>query len=270
MRNAGPGRVPRLPGGLALALAACVAVAGGCNRIAPHSPKPNVLFVTIDTLRADHVGVYGADFAATPALDALAARGARFERAFAVTPLTLPSHATLFTGQLPPRHGVRHNGLFQLPEASETLAERFRAAGYRTGAVVGAVVLQAEYGLAQGFQHYDDDAESRYAAAGAYLERSAGEVTERSLQWLEAADGPFFLWVHYYDPHANYAPPAAYGERFPDRPYDGEIAYVDDQLARLLDRLEARGQLSRTVVSVTSDHGESLGEHGEPNHGYGL
>ena len=182
---------------LALLLAAGGLAAPGCNRIelavAAGSERPSVLLVTIDTLRADHVGVYGAPEAQTPRLDALAVAGTRFETAIASAPLTLPSHASLFTGLDPPRHGVRHNGVYRLEEEFDTLAERFRAAGYATGAVMGAVVLARRYGLDQGFDSYDEGNYSRSSAAGGFPERSAAEVTDRALEWLARASRPFFL-----------------------------------------------------------------------------
>jgi arylsulfatase A-like enzyme/Tfp pilus assembly protein PilF len=257
-----------------LLLAAGGLAALACNRVdlaaAPDEERPSVLFVTIDTLRADHVGVYGALQAETTRLDALAAAGTRFETAIASAPLTLPSHASLFTGLDPPRHGVRHNGLYRLDGEIDTLAERFRAAGYATGAVIGAVVLARRYGLDQGFESYDDGTSSRSSGAGGIPERSAGEVTDRALEWFARAPRPFFLWVHYFDPHHEYRPPQPFAERFAANPYDGEIAYVDTQLGRLLDGLEPGGSHRETLIVVTSDHGESLGEHGESAHSYTL
>jgi arylsulfatase A-like enzyme len=237
--------------------------------VAP-ADAPNVVLVSIDTVRADRVGAYGAPDAGTATLDAIAAEGVRFEKAIAAAPLTLPSHATLLTGLYPPRHGVRHNGIFRLASERATLAERFRDAGYATGAAVGAVVLEARFGLDQGFDHYDDDFGAGRASATGYPERRADEVTDAALRWLAGIDRPFFLFVHYYDPHADYEPPAPYAERFRGRPYEGEIAYVDSAVGRLLDGLRAGGRLERTLVAVTSDHGESLGEHGERTHSYTL
>lgn len=252
---------------MALALASC---GGPEARPAPRADAPNVVLVSIDTVRADRVGAYGARDAATATLDAIAAGGVRFEKAIAPAPLTLPSHATLLTGLYPPRHGVRHNGIFRLGGERTTLAERFRDAGYATGAAVGAVVLEAGFGLAQGFDHYDDDFGAERASATGYPERRADEVTDAALGWLAGVDRPFFLFVHYYDPHAEYDPPAPYAERFRGRPYEGEIAYVDAAVGRLLEALRADGRLERTIVAVTSDHGESLGEHGERTHSYTL
>ncbi len=238
-----------------------------CGAPQPLDDRTSLLLVTIDTLRADHVGAYGAEFAATPTLDQLAAEGTRFDAAIAATPLTLPSHATLLTGQRPTTHGVRHNGIHQLGDGVETLAERLTEEGFATGAVVAAAVLEARYGLAQGFGHYDD-ARGRAAGAGTFLERPADEVTDAALEWLAERETrqPFFLWVHYYDPHADYRPPEPHASAHAGRPYDGEIAFVDAQLARLLAAIDRE----RTLLAVTADHGESLGEHGEPTHSHTL
>ncbi len=263
---------------LVLLLVAGGLAASGCNRIdtsrrdqgrlAPTGP--NVLLITIDTLRADHVGAYGASGAETPALDGLAAEGVLFETSIAATPLTLPSHASILTGMTPPRHAVRQNGIFRLDESHETLAERFWDAGYDTGAVMGAIVLDARYGLNQGFDFYDWTLSSRRASETGYPERSAEEVTDVALRWLGARERRFFLWLHYYDPHAAYRPPASFQQRFAGRPYDGEIAYVDEQIERVFRALRTSGEWDRTLVIATSDHGESLGEHGEHTHGYTL
>jgi len=244
-------------------------VSFGCNLVsADRRDGPNVLLVTIDTLRADRVGAYGARDVATPTLDALAARGVLFERAMAAVPLTLPSHASLLTGQYPATHGVRHNAVFVLGAEAETVAERFADAGYATGAVVGAAVLDAEFGLRQGFEAYDAELPKERATAAGFYERPAGEVTDRALAWLAEQRGPFFLWVHYYDVHANWTPPEPFKTRFQRHPYDGEVAYVDHELGRLLGALEQKKRLANTVVAVTSDHGEGLGEHGEESHTY--
>ncbi len=260
----------RRPGRSAAGLAAILLWLGasGCNRIEVAAARPNVLLVSIDTLRADHVGAYGASFAETPTLDRLAAEGTRFARAVASSPLTLPSHAALLTGRHPHQIGVRHNGMYMLAPALETLPERLRDAGWATGAFVGSYVLAARFGLDQGFDRYDDATSTGLAAPGGYAERGADAVSDAALAWLESAPRPFFLWTHYYDPHASYRPPAPWAERFAGRPYDGEIAWVDAQLARVVAALRSRGELERTLVVVTSDHGESLGEHGELTHGY--
>jgi arylsulfatase A-like enzyme/tetratricopeptide (TPR) repeat protein len=261
-----------------LALAVALLVAGpGCNLVdaslggpRPPADAQSVVLVTIDTLRADHVGAYGAEGVHTPTLDGLAAAGVRFETAITATPITLPSHSSIFTGMDPPHHGVRHNGTYKLGDEVTTLAERFQAAGWQTGAFVGAVVLKSRYGLDQGFDVYDDDVHGDKAAPGGFLERPAAEVVDAAQAWLAEVEGPFFLWVHLYDPHMDYKAPAEWTDRFPKRPYDAEIAYADAQVGRLLDGLRAEGRLERTLVVLTSDHGESLGEHGEATHSSAL
>jgi arylsulfatase A-like enzyme/uncharacterized protein HemY len=260
-----------LPAVMALAAGVQAASPGGFGLGPQGSAKGlNVLVVTLDTTRADHLGCYGHKGASTPALDALAARGLRFTQATSSVPVTLPSHATIFTGFDPPRHGVRNNSEYRLGAEHETLAEILRAAGYDTAAFVSAFVLDARFGLDQGFALYDDRVESARGAAFAQgnNERRADEVTDAALAWLgRERRAPFFAWVHYYDAHATYRPPAPYDARFRDAPYDGEIAFMDAQLGRLLRALDERKLRERTLVVVLADHGESLGEHGEATHG---
>jgi len=238
----------------------------------PAVDRPDVLLVTIDTLRADHVGCYGDASAVTPTLDALAARGVRFATAVAHVPLTGPSHACLLTGLTPLGHGFRDNGGFALPASVKTAAEDFRAAGYGTAAFVSGFPLDRRFGFDRGFETYDDHLpRGNDRRRTPYVERFADATTDAVLRWLgvpsASAPAPVFLWVHYYDPHAPYEPPGELAQRFRAAPYDGEIAFVDAQLARLLRALDQRGTLGRTVVLVTADHGESLGEHGEGTHG---
>lgn len=242
---------------------------GGCDRPAPPARGFNLLLVSLDTLRADHLGVYGDAGAATPVLDELARAGARFEQVASVAPLTLPAHATLLSGLLPPHHGLRQNGLGRFPEELPTLATRLGAAGYRTGGFVGAFVLDRRFGLARGFDHYDDQIE-RAPGEPARLEaeRRGDVVVDRALAWLrQPSEKPFFAWLHLYDAHAPYLPPAPFSERFAERPYAGEVAWVDTQLGRLLAGLAETGMAERTVVAVVGDHGEALGDHGERSHG---
>jgi arylsulfatase A-like enzyme/Flp pilus assembly protein TadD len=230
----------------------------------------NVLLVTIDTLRADRVGAYGSSAHLTPALDRLAREGVRFVHTYAHAPLTLPSHAALVTGSYPSRTGVHDNGTFQLGELP-TLATALKAAGYRTAAFIGAFVLDARFGLNRGFDTYDD----RLSGSSADLEvveRTAEQVVEPAFQWLaaggQASDAaPFFAWLHLYDPHEPYAPPEPYASRYAGDLYAGEIAYTDAALGGLIEKLRGRNLLSNTLVVVASDHGESLGEHGERTHG---
>jgi choline-sulfatase len=253
----------------AILLATCSRGAG------PASARPSLLLITIDTVRADHLGAYGDKTAETPALDRLARQGVRFADASSAVPLTLPSHASLLSGLLPPHHGVRNNGAGAFPEGKSTLATLLAGEGYRTGAFVGAFVLDHRFGLARGFEVYDDEI-ARDPDAGLSLEaeRPGREVVDRALRWLDggtpetsAAPRPFFLWVHLYDAHAPYEPPSPYRERHPGHPYDGEIAEVDAQVGRLLADLDRRGLAGSTVVAVAADHGEALGEHGELTHG---
>jgi arylsulfatase A-like enzyme/Tfp pilus assembly protein PilF len=230
----------------------------------------NLLLVTVDTLRADRVGAFGGDRGLTPRIDALAARGLRFTTAYTPAPLTLPAHTSLLTATSPPVHGVRNNSLFRLGDTLPTLATVLKSAGYRTGAFVGAFVLDARFGLARGFDLYDD----RYgeaSAAGEEPERRAEEVVAPAIAWMlepsppPPASRPWFAWLHFYDPHAPYRAPEPYASRY--QPYDAEVAYTDAALGRLIDALSAAGALERTVIVFTADHGESLGEHGEATHG---
>ncbi len=237
--------------------------------------RPNVLLVTIDTLRADHVGSYGYKAASTPTIDALAARGVRFETSVVHTPLTGPSHASILTGQTPLVHGFRNNSGYILAPQVKTAAEDFRQAGYRTAAFVSGFPLDRRFGFDRGFEIYDDRLpKGTDRRRTPYVERFADATTDAVLRWLPAPSSttagkrtPWFLWVHYYDPHAPYEPPADLAERFRQSPYDGEIAFVDRQLARLMQALDVRSETARTIVLVTADHGESLGEHGEGTHG---
>ena len=232
---------------------------------APARVGPNVLLVSIDTLRADRTGG-----ALTPSLNALAARGARFTDARSPVPLTLPAHASLMTGLLPPHHGVRQNGAHRLAADKRTLALALKAAGYRTAAFIGAYVLDRRFGLAEGFDTYDAEIPRRDDIAGELEAERRGEVVaSRAIAWLDAqpAGTAFLLWVHLYDPHAPYAPPPGWLERANGQPYDAEVAYADAQVGRLLQTLASRGLTGRTLVIVVGDHGESLGDHGEPTHG---
>jgi arylsulfatase A-like enzyme len=241
-------------------LALAAGLATGCG---PEVGR--VVLVSIDTLRADHVSAYGGTWVETSNLDALARRGTRFETAIAPTPLTLPSHATLLTGLEPPRHGVRNNLRFRLENGIPTLAEVLGARGFATAAFVGAVVLDRQYGLERGFAHYDDQMALRHAAgARGFSERTADAVVDATLAWIDEAPERFFVWVHLYDPHANYRPPPEHD--VPNHPYAGEIAFADAQLGRLVDAVETRWDDRSTLWVVTSDHGESLGEHGEITH----
>ncbi|MBN1939669.1 MAG: sulfatase-like hydrolase/transferase, partial [Candidatus Aminicenantes bacterium] len=233
----------------------------------PAAGKPNILLVTIDTLRPDRLSCYNSALVKTPVIDKLAARGALFEKSFAHTPLTLPSHANILTGLLPIHHGLSENSKMKLEARFYTLAESAKAAGYATGAFVGAFPLDSRFGLDQGFDVYDD-AFAASSAERSPSERRASEVAAAARAWLAGQKGPWFCWVHFWDPHAPYAPPAPYDSLYAKDPYSGESAYVDAELGRILEDLKARGMETDTLVVVTADHGEALGEHGESTHGY--
>src|SRR6516162_4816189 len=214
-------------------------------------PGPNLLLITLDTTRADRLGCYGYSAGRTPVLDSLAASGVVCERAFTVAPLTLPAHASLFTGLYPAENGVRSNGRGRLDAAVPTLAEVLKRRGYDTAAFVGSFVLAAKFGLNRGFQKYDDDFRPDEPADDELHRQRRGEaVVDSALTWLAGRKGrPFFCWVHLYDPHHPYVEHAdLFGDEFAGRPYDAEIAYVDRQVGRLIDFLKARGLESRTLV----------------------
>ncbi len=234
--------------------------------------RANVLLVTIDTLRADHVGAYGGVDGLTPTIDRLAAEGLRVDTVYAHVPLTLPSHAALMTGAYPFVNGVRDNGSFRFDGARPTLASALKAAGYRTGAFVSAFVLDARFGLNAGFDVYDDTFGSRSAGGElSVLERPAPVVFDAATRWIAASAGPpsqpWFAWVHLYDPHEPYDPPEPFRSKFQTDPYSGEIAFADATLGAALGDLGSRGLLAHTVVVIASDHGESLGDHQERTHG---
>ncbi|MEP7118847.1 MAG: sulfatase-like hydrolase/transferase [Acidobacteriota bacterium] len=246
------------------ALLACLTCATACAR-PPAPPAPatarDVVLITIDTLRADHVGAYGHAAARTSTLDGLARDGARFARAWATAPITLPSHASLLTGRYPPAHGARHNGI-AVDAAVPTLAARLKEAGFVTGAFVSAFPLDQRLGLARGFDVYDDVL-PRGADGRPLNERSGDDTVTRALGWLRQQGGArVFLWVHLFEPHAPYGPPGAGGAA--TTRYDDDIAVADREAGRLLAALGERA--SRALVVATADHGEAFGEHGEIGH----
>ncbi len=229
-----------------------------------HAPARAIVLITIDTLRADRLGVYGSTRNLTPALDRFAAGATRFTAAVTQVPLTLPAHATILTGHHPQRHGVRTNDGFRLGASTPTLAEALRGRGYATGAFIGGYPLRGGTGLARGFDRYDDD----FLRTSSRVERRADEVVDAALAWIEQhRGGPFFAWVHLFDPHSPYTPPPAFAAAHADAPYDGEVAYTDSAVGRFFDRLEQMGTFSSAAIVVVADHGESLGDHGERTHG---
>jgi choline-sulfatase len=238
---------------------------------APPKPKPNVILITIDTVRADRLGCYGAKNIQTPTLDALGRDGVVFERAISQVPLTWPSHAVILTGLYPFQNGVQDFTRQPLALRFRSIAQAFKQQGYATGAVVSAFVLDRSWGLARGFDFYDDafsPEEFLHRDLG-LVDRRAGESVTRALAWLKKNPRrPFFFWLHLYDPHSPYDPPEPFHSEYKDRLYDGEIAYADRELGRLIAWLKQSGLYSQSLIVFLSDHGESLGEHGEHEHGF--
>lgn len=225
------------------------------------------MLITVDTLRADRVGCYGDATGATPEIDRLCAESARFDPALSPAPLTLPAHATIMTGLLPPEHGVRNNGAFALAPRFTTIAEALAARGYATAAFIAALPLERRTGVDQGFEVYDDALPSGRGDFG-YAERPAAAIVDRAVAWWGQEDArPRFLWLHLFEPHDPYEPPADARARFPGDPYRGEVFTVDREIGRLFAALRASGDWDHAVVTLTADHGESLGEHGEKTHG---
>lgn len=251
---------------LPVALAAVLlAGAAGCRAAPPKGP-PTVLLVSIDTLRADRVGAYGRSGAGTPVIDGLAAEGVRFDRAQATAPVTLPSHASMLTGRSLPAHGVLDNGAYALPPAIPTLPESLAAAGFRTGAFVSSPVLARRFGLARGFDEYDD----RMVKTQKLVQwdaRAGKETVTQAIAWLAMqGEAPVFAWVHLFEPHRPYTPPEPYASQHPDDPYQGEVAAADAAVGQLLEGVRALGRARNLLVVVVADHGEGLGDHGEATH----
>lgn len=234
------------------------------------SEKPPVILITIDTLRADRLEAYGYESARTPTISALADDGVTFERAVAQVPMTLPSHASILSATYPMFHGLR-DVVGRLRADVPLLSEWFKKRGYATGAFVGASVLSATWGLNRGFDRYDDEFSTPEGGRVDLdrVERPAKEVVSRAIEWIEDhRDGPFFLWLHLFDPHDPYEPPEPLASQFRDNPYDGEVAYVDAELARLAKVLREHELYDSSLIAFTADHGESLGEHRELHHAF--
>ena len=239
--------------------------------VAPSDTAPNVVVITIDTLRADHLGCYGYKQIHTPNIDALAAGGVRIERAYTPVPITLPSHSVIFTGTLPTLNGMHDFSGNRLGPQQQTLASVLKERGYTTGAVVASAVLDSRFGLNRGFDFYYDHFDfNRLEEANLdEMERPGNVVADEVLNWLgKNYQKRFFLWMHLYDPHYPYRPPAPYSEDYKSHPYDGEIAFADAQVGRLLRFLKDKGLYQHTLIVLSGDHGEGLGEHGEQTHGF--
>ena len=231
----------------------------------------NVLLVTVDTLRPDRLSCYNSTYVKTPNIDDIADRGMVFFRAFAHTPTTLASHANILLGTTPLEHGVHQNASVRISPESFTLAEMLKSKGYATAAFVGAYPLDARFGLDQGFDVYDDDFGFQDFESKSYVERRGGAVIESALAWLRKSniqEAPWFLWIHLFDPHVEYAPSEPFASKYAQNPYEGEVAYVDHVLGGLVNYFEREGLFAKTLVVFTADHGESLGDHGEMTHGY--
>ena len=242
-----------------------------CNSAAESNQSPNVVFITIDTLRADHLACYGYRQIRTPNIDALAAGGIRFEHAYTSVPVTLPSHAIIFTGTYPTFSGMHDFAGNKLSDAQPTLASILKEHGYATGAVVASAVLDSRFGLNRGFDFYYDhfDFNRLQESNIDEMERPGNVVANAALDWLsQNYQRKFLLWMHLYDPHYPYQPPAPYDAEYKDHPYDGEIAFADQQVGRLLAFLKEKGLYQNTLIVLSGDHGESLGEHGEKTHGF--
>src|SRR5215467_7710388 len=232
---------------------------------------PNVILITIDTLRADHVGCYGATDVKTPTIDDLAHDGIVFERAIAQVPLTWPSHAAILTGLYPFQNGAQDFTGQPLDPRFQSIAQAFQRNGYATGAVVSSFALDRSWGLSRGFDSYDDafSQKSYTDPELGLVERRANESVDHAITWLKKNNRkPFFLWLHLYDPHRPYDPPEPLATEYRGRLYDGEIAYADRELGRLVAWLKAAGLYNRSLIAFLSDHGGSLGEHGEREHGF--
>src|SRR5213593_2617759 len=243
----------------------------GYAALAVPTASPNVVFITIDTLRPDHLGCYGDKQIGTPNIDTLAADGTRFERAYTAVPVTLPSHTVIFTATYPTHSGVHDFAANKLSPTQATLASVLKDNGYATAAVIGSAVLDSRFGLNHGFDFYYD-----HFDFNRLLESNLDEMNLPGIIWEAVTPDwlsknykkKFFLWMHLYDPHYPYRPPSPYSEEYADRLYDGEIAFADAQVGRLIRFLKEKGLYQNTVIVLSGDHGESLGEHGEKTHGF--
>ena len=229
----------------------------------------NVLLISIDTCRADYLSCYGHELRTTPNIDFFAEESVLFKNVITPVPITLPAHSSMLTGTIPPYHGVHDNTGYQLGRANITLAEILQDNGFATGAVIGSFVLDSHFGLDQGFESYHDRLINARKSDYVFDERSGDEVTYFANQWLEKhRSEPFFLFVHYFDPHKDYKPPEPFASRFADNLYAGEIAFTDHCIGQVLNKLKELGLYESTLVIITADHGESLGEHAEDTHSF--
>jgi choline-sulfatase len=278
------GRITYLLLVISIAMAAAMIGCGGSEEpgqlAAPHrdwrgeiAPKDlNVVLITIDTLRTDRVSSYGSELVDTPNIDSFASDGVLFSNAASTVPFTLPAHSSILTGLYPPGHGVRENVGYTLDDSIPTLAEVLSEGGWNTAGFVSAFVLDRRWGIGRGFDHYFDDfdlAEFDTPNLGS-VQRSGDVTIGEAVRWIDGRpqDAPFFLWLHLYDPHDPYTPPEPFKSMYPNRPYEGEVAYTDSLIGDFRRSLEERGLLDRSLVILTADHGEGLGDHGEASHGF--
>ena len=240
-------------------------------------PQVNVIIITFDTTRADHIGAYGNKNAQTPVLNQLASDGVLYEKSLAPIPITLPSHSSIMTGKVPFAHGVRDNGLFKLASEQETLAEILKAKGYQTAAAIGSFPLTSQFGINQGFDYFNEHITQKYEDVFGdrtipkeklfFDERKAAQVNDAIMPWIEDhAQSPFFVWLHYFDPHHPHEPPAPYNQSFVHDLYQGEIAYADESLGNIIAQLKRLNVYDNSIIVFTSDHGEGMGEHNESTH----
>lgn len=239
-----------------------------CSYFSDIEPADKIILITLDTTRADHLGCYGYQNIETPNLDQIALDGILFKNAICHVPTTLPSHSSIMTGLYPIKHGVRSNLIYHLPESSFTLAEILKENGYETAAIISTVILAKRYGIAQGFDYFDESFLEEFMDQPELIkQRRAKGSIDLALKWLEERkDKKFFLWLHLYDPHTPYDPPPPFYEKYRDRLYDGEIAYMDDALGHFFDQLKEWNIFNDSLILIIGDHGEGLGEHGEYEH----
>ncbi len=240
----------------------------GCSPDTPQKKIKNVLLISMDTTRADHLSCYGFDKKTTPAIDAFADEAVLFKNAFSTNPITMPAHSSMLTGTIPPYHGVHTNYNYVLGQSNVTLAEILKENGFKTSAIVSTFVLDSQFGLDQGFDTYNDTFETTLNTMG-INERGGGEASRIAMEWMEKnSDDSFFLFLHYYDPHKEYAPPEPFSSEFSTDLYSGEIAYTDYSISKVIKHLKTLKIYDSTLIIITGDHGEMLGEHKEKTHGY--
>jgi arylsulfatase A-like enzyme len=253
---------------LAIIVVAVIVIHSGQSNRTWQEEIENIVLISIDTCRADYLSCYGYERKTTPNIDSVAEGSILFENVITPIPQTLPAHCSMLTGTTPLYHGIHDNLGYQLGPSNITLAEILSENGYKTGAVIGSFVLDSQFGLKQGFDSYSDHFEDE-VTTGRFIERKAEEVSRFGIEWLQKNyNENFFLFLHYYDPHFRYEPPEPFASSFEDNLYAGEVAYTDHCIGQVIQKLKKLGVYDSTLLIITSDHGEMLGEHGEIEHGY--